>query len=76
MARIESVYQIASESFAGNVYDIEIRVVLSYLVCDSSDEVGLTHSGRTVDEERIVVRNRLFSAVLSDRFTAGKSKFI
>ena len=58
-ALVESAYKVAAEGLAGNVNDVEVGVVLSYLICDSCDEVSFTHSGGTVDEQRIVVRNSL-----------------
>ena len=72
----EGIDKLASESFTGNVNDIEVRVIFSYLVSDGSDKVGLAHTRRAVDEQRIVVGNSLFSAVFSHGFTAGKGKFI
>ena len=62
----KSLDKVISESLTGNVDDIEIRVVLLYFLGDSGDEVGLAHTGRAVDKQRIIAGYFLFAAVLGD----------
>ena len=61
------VDEVVGEAFAGDVADVEFRVVFESRVGDGLDEVGLAEAGARIDEHRVVRGGGRLGHTVGDR---------